>query len=628
MSSNPLRSKFGFLLERLRAARALRPWYLWVLLFNLFFAQAISTLYFYRTNTYPESLWAWVFLFFYWCGHLFSLVVVLGLLWWLVLLLVVPAKWQKNLTAVFCGFLILLLIVDTVVYAQYRFHINLLVLDLFLNGRGQVISFSWQNWLVIFLLAGLALGLELLLARRADRMVQHQNALIFRRRILSFYLSAFLLSHLTYVVADAVFYSPITRLGWVLPFAAPAQAQSFLAKHGLVNVEEFKKRNALKVASGEQHFNYPLRAVKCSAPVPKMNVLWIVVDSLRADVLNREVMPNASSLAERSQQFLNHYSGSNTTRYGVFNMFYGLPGVYFEAARLARVSPLLIDQFQKANYEMSIWGSAPLNKPEFDQTVFSKISPLRLYSVAQDDYQRDQEITAGFSNFLDERNGDNPFFGFLFYDSCHGYGVDPKFPKKFQPTATSMNYIELGEGFDPAPVFNLYKNSANFVDDLIGNVLKKLAERNLSESTVIVVSSDHGQEFNDNHLNYWGHNSNFSDAQTHVPLLIYWPGRSPKIYRHRTVHYDLAPTFLSELFGCQDDPRFFSSGHNLFDQTGHKWVLMGRRDDFAIYRDQDIVVVKTNGDYEVVDHSYHPVSSKALDGASLLPALDELRRFF
>ncbi len=615
--------------RRQRAAMLLlTPWFYWFLLFNLVLVQGISILYFSLTRSYPETLLAWLFLFFYSCGHFFSIVLILGAFWSLIVFMWPSLRLHRIALSFIFGFLIIILVIDALVYSQYRFHLNLLVLDMFFNAHGQVISFAWQSWVNMGALGLLIFGIEFFAAKI---IAKHHTRFLGRnvgRRIFAFYFLSLVLAHGAHVAADAVFYAPITRMGMIFPFAVPAQAQSFLAAHGLVDVELYKKHNALKVSIAERQLNYPQKPIQCQLQGKKLNVLWVLVDALRADMLNDDVMPNAYALTKKSQFFTNHFSGSNTTRYGVFNMFYGLPGVYFDPALKARTSPVLMDEFQRQGYEFGIFGSAPLDKPEFDQTVFTKIPNLKIITAGEHDYARDQEITRSFNKFLDDRNPGKPFYGFLFYDACHGYGIDPTFKKKFYPLVSAVDYVSLNNEADPIPVKNSYKNSANFIDSLIGDVLKKLAEKHLEESTIILISSDHGQEFNDNHLNYWGHNSNFSEVQTHVPLLIYWPGRAPQKFDHRTIHYDLAPTFLQELFACQGDARDYSSGFDLFEKKSHPWLIMGRRDDFAIYRDNDIVVVKTNGDYEVLDHGYHPVPGAQLDGAAVLPALDELRRFY
>src|SRR3712207_9402754 len=68
--------------------------------------------------------------------------------------------------------------------------------------------------------------------------------------------------------------------------------------------------------------------------------------------------------------------------------------------------------------------------------------------------------------------------------------------------------------------------SSDLIDSLIGLTLDKLKQKDLLRNTVVIITGDHGQEFNENHCNYWGHSSNYSQWQIHVPLIYYYPGRS------------------------------------------------------------------------------------------------------
>ncbi|WP_242495619.1 DUF3413 domain-containing protein [Salinicola tamaricis] len=53
------------------------------------------------------------------------------------------------------------LLLDTVVYAQYRFHVNLFMVSLFLNDKnGEIFDFTTSTWLVVGACVVVALALE------------------------------------------------------------------------------------------------------------------------------------------------------------------------------------------------------------------------------------------------------------------------------------------------------------------------------------------------------------------------------------------------------------------------------------------------------------------------------------
>ena len=229
------------------------------------------------------------------------------------------------------------------------------------------------------------------------------------------------------------------------------------------------------------------------------------------------------------------------------------------------------------------------------------------------------------------KTNNEPFFGFLFYDSAHEFSYDLSQPR-FKPFLEDINYFALNNSTDPTLFLNRYKNSVYYIDQLLGRVFKDLEKRDLMKNTVIVFSSDHGKEFNDNKLNYWGHNSNFTDAQTHVPFFIYWPEKFnknfPKTVNHWTSHYDLASTMMEEVLGCENKPEVYSSGENLFSGKGHNWILHGTYGDFGIRLKDHFIVIKTAGSYEVLDLHYQPADNIQVDYDIYNKALLEMRRFY
>jgi len=319
-------------------------------------------------------------------------------------------------------------------------------------------------------------------------------------------------------------------------------------------------------------------------------------------------------------------SGSNSTRHGIASMFYGLPGSYFETFRSLEVSPVLIDSLLSAGYETGIYSSAPLTMPEFHQSVFSAIDNLKTVSKADVDYLRDQEVIEEFDRLLENRNLNQPFFSFLFLDALHQANTPTDYPKHFKPAWALANHLQLA-GSDPTPYLNRYRNSAHFTDSLIGQVIEKLKTEEIFDKSVIIISSDHGEEFNDNGLNYWGHNGNFSDAQVHVPLVIHWPEKKVKKYKHLTSHYDLPVTLMQDLLGCTDDPRLYSSGKNLFSEIPSDWIYFGTSGNYAILKNDLLFSIKFNSWLEVTDRKLKP-SDKRADPDLLPQVFEEISRFY
>ncbi len=605
-------------------------WFWGLFALNSVISLFISFLYLSTPSTRPDNAVATLFMVPYFWAHLAFLAMLLFAPFFWLCLFLPRARVLKWIFCLYISFFHTLLLIDTFVYQQYRFHINLFVLDLFFNGQGQVISFSWYLWGIVIAFMGGLWAFQLWISSKLEDSAKPQN-LKRTAWVLGVWFICLLGSHVGHALADGFFYRPVTKMGTIPPFAVPLNAQETLVKMGWVDVEAHKNKSLMTLADEAKSLvQYPLEEMRCK-PEAKLNILFILLDSTRHDVLNETVMPNSFALAQDSIVFNQHFSGSNSTRGGIFSFFYGLPPLYFDKFKETHTSPVIMDQVLKYNYQTKILGSAPLTKPEFDRTVFSKIENLRKKSKTFEAFERDREITDEWLDFTAQRDNKNPFFGFLFYDSAHEFSHDPNHAQ-FNPYLKDINYFTLNNSTDPTLFLNRYKNSIYYIDQQIGRVIADLKKRGLLGNTVVFFSADHGKEFNDNKLNYWGHNSNFTNAQTQVPFFVYWPEKLkthyPKTVDHWTSHYDVAPTVMKEIFNCDNEASTYSSGENLMTGKGHKWILHGTYGDFGIRLKDHFIVIKTAGSYEVLDLNYHPTDKIEVDYDIYNKALMEMRRFY
>jgi choline-sulfatase len=87
-----------------------------------------------------------------------------------------------------------------------------------------------------------------------------------------------------------------------------------------------------------------------------------------------------------------------------------------------------------------------------------------------------------------------------------------------------------------------YYALTNFIDEQIGKVLKALDQSGLQESTLVIMSSDHGD--NQGVRGMWNKSTLYREA-THIPLIMAGPGvPSGKMCSTQTNLIDIAPTLL------------------------------------------------------------------------------------
>ena len=104
-----------------------------------------------------------------------------------------------------------------------------------------------------------------------------------------------------------------------------------------------------------------------------------------------------------------------------------------------------------------------------------------------------------------------------------------------------------------------YYGLTTFLDRQVGSVLQALEDSGLSDNTIIVYCSDHGEALGD-HGMWW--KSSFYDSACRVPLIISYPGRmdSGKVCTSPVSLMDIFPT-LTDL--CSIDCPEDVSGHSL-----------------------------------------------------------------
>ncbi len=532
-----------------------------------------------------------------------------------VILLKPSLGWVKSGAVVLMAVLIAVIMLDSLLWSQSRFHINILTLEI-LGASSLIFT------VVMFFIAML---FEALLAGRVWSWLAAAPSRG-GRPLGWFLVSCFIVAQCIYAWADASYYVPVTRIAQQLPVQRGFTAKKLLVRFGLVDISQSRERQLARRVAGAQDkytsasLNYPLSDMQCTPGQP-LNLVIILVDALRSGMLGKGLTPNLDRLVEsRATQFTNHYSGGNSSRMGAFSLFYGLPPGYFGSFEALQKPPVLITELARQNYQFGLFSSSNMYRPvTLDRTAFAEVPDLRIETKPTDApaWQRDRIMTGEWMEWLDQRAEGQPFFGFLFYDAVN----DMTFPPGYE------GQISADSDQPMAAKFANYQTSIRFDDELVGQVIDDLERRGLAENTVILVSSDHGEEFDDNGDGISGHGSGYSRHQLGVPMLLAWPGIDPQQVTHRTSHYDVAPTLMRRLLACNNDYADYSSGRDLYDGPGWDWLIAGSYYNYAVLEPGQITVTFPNGTYEVRDQNYRIKTEPQINGDVLEAVMRENVRF-
>ena len=314
---------------------------------------------------------------------------------------------------------------------------------------------------------------------------------------------------------------------------------------------------------------YPLQDVLSHIPANgrRPNILVILLESWRFDTMNERMSPHMQDFARRSSVFTNHFSSGNSTPSGVFSVFYGIHPTYWTAVKANSATvdnPVLIDALEDTRYTFGIFADSHFQRHKIKDGMFRGIEVKEDFAGRTSD-AKDEDLTRQLIGFMAENHAaERPFFGFAFYKSTHFNYYYPSDHAPFLPARKLNLALTGGLHDDREAFFNDYLNSVHYTDELVGRVIAALDSTGAIDNTIVVITSDHGEEFDDNHADYWGHTGNFTGYQTRVPLIVYVPWQSPRVVAEPTSHIDIPPTLLVEALQCNAPVESYSNGQDLF----------------------------------------------------------------
>lgn len=559
-------------------------------------------------------------------GHLLAFGALAGLLPLLLGLWPRTARTLSISAVLLQGLWLCLLLVDAKVFTLYRFHLNAMVVNMVFGGALQdQVALSWKTWLQVALLVAAVFAAEGLLAWACWKLLPAAPR---RRRVLQAWAAIALLmagGQLATAYYDARGDRDVIVQWNYLPWAQPITAKSFMRRLGVVSQQQ-----AGLPDPRHAQLQYPLHPLRCQNP-HRPNVLMVVLESLRQDVLTPQLMPNTSTLAQDARVFDHHFSTGNATRYGLFGLLYGLPGGYWPSMLDEQRGSQLFQVLGQQGYDLHLYGSAPLYSPEFDRTAFADVrDQLHQGPSALKSDGRDRAIISALQQDIRaSQAAQRPWFGFVFLDSTHApYHMPDGYPPVATPMAADIDFLKFGPEHDPTPELNRYRTAVHYADSLIGSLLDDLRAQGLAEDTIVLVTGDHAEEFNDLKLNYWGHNGNFSDYQLQVPFVLHWPGMAAGRDARTSSHEDWVPTLMRHALGCENALSDFSTGQDLLaEPQGPRALVVESWSQRAIRHGDAIYVFDKFGNATALDRHYLPLPQQAPDAAAVRTAWEALTRF-
>ena len=318
--------------------------------------------------------------------------------------------------------------------------------------------------------------------------------------------------------------------------------------------------------------------VGCGPRTPERpNVLVIVVDTLRADHLTeygyeRETSAALADFLSHADRFERAYAPSSWTRPAIATLFSGLLPVRHQAkiGGTNRLNPGIVSLaealsgvgYETAGYSFNVEITRNTGFDQGFQSFFDYQGGVLAYpDIAQ--------MVEPAGEWLAE--AERPFFLYLQPMNVHGpYQVPPTYLTKllgYPPsrefgyrrpplTAIMAGVLELRDQVRPSYLESLtdqYDTSISYTMDQLATLFQQLEESGEYDDTLIVLTSDHGEELFD-HQGF-SHAYTLYEEVVRVPLFVKRPGqRQGRTIDARVSLADLYPTIL-EVAGVPSEAR-------------------------------------------------------------------------
>ncbi len=325
------------------------------------------------------------------------------------------------------------------------------------------------------------------------------------------------------------------------------------------------------------------------------NVIVIVIDSLRADHLGyagypRPTSPFMDKIASEGVVFDQAYSNSSFTQQSISTLMSGLfpsrTGSTEWGVPPFKSSMTLGEIYARAGYRTAFFSNTLVLKDPLFSQGFEEVQFL---GDRWDYSGGGLQLSKAAASFA-ESHRDESFLMYLHYLDPHGpyrpeeevyrLFADEVYPDPISlyPHVRDQCHELVKSGFGPGdPRFEdlvtRYDAEIATVDRAIEALFTDLEDSGLLEDSIVVITSDHGEEFLDHR--FVEHAWTLYNESLRVPLLMWTPGASPLRTDQRAGLADLLPTLL-QLSGIPYSAESFD-GQSLFQSSSPGFHLEPQR---------------------------------------------------
>lgn len=405
----------------------------------------------------------------------------------------------------------------------------------------------------------------------------------------------------------------------------------------------------MKVDLNRHFYSFP-RQIQPEAQTQSSppNIFIAIVDNLRADYAGcygdtLGLTPNIDRIASEGALFLNHYSTSSWTTPGFVSIYtsldphrvlltedrpeisHSLEGKYFfyPVNKIKPETPAVTSIYKNAGYQVSTFQANYQAGERFNFNlhndfhlscynrtrdanllfvIFSGVESVAksIINIDQESHSPVQNKSAkhycaygdklvNYSFGLIDQSRRRPFLNIVNFMDVHEYSK--RYP--------AVHNLDLIKSVYPIEYLRVsYAANTVYDDEQIGRIYRQLEDRNLLDNTILVIMSDHGEQFGE-HGAVGEHGFSVYNEEIKVPFIVRYPSKIPagQIFSDPGSNLDLLPTLLSL---CDLDAGSYEfEGIDLFNSAPQERSLFA---GMTLYtKDKNALI---QGDNKVIYNSY------------------------
>ena len=326
-------------------------WSHWFTFFNIIASILLSSFYLFNEAS-PETLLGKFYLVVTWLSHMSFLTFIGFVLLIFPLTLIYPkTRFIRGSASVVFTFGLLLLLLDAFIYTRLGYHLNASSSDQIIALiQTQIDHNSRAFWFISVLLFISILVFQLVVSNYAWKHLRQLQKTIFARFVVMGLVTAFFISHLLHIWADANLDYDILRQDTVLPLSYPSTAKTLLTKYGMFDKKDYIERKTSPLSFTDVLPNYPELDQQCTqlASISQSAIL-VLTDRL---LENQQIEQFTQRATSNKLRLLNHIDNA-LPKEAWFNLLYSLPSIYKHGIIEQEAKPILFSALESNNLTSS-----------------------------------------------------------------------------------------------------------------------------------------------------------------------------------------------------------------------------------------------------------------------------------